>query len=227
MGLPCAHILQVTDNLDIGMCDVRWWNNFCYHYGRRAEITKAFDTAIQNKLPGVPWKYIPKNDGVAFPIYSNGTTEEHYKEMKLLYDNFGRAFLKGSHMPLPKETNGDAYDDESIMGLQSSTGFSQAFEETVSIDDSMNDTSASQKPNQQLRDKLTSYQDLVRKFEAVFRIAEEDPNDLVRLESILDEFQTYLLGKHQKRNFRSANSEVVSLFPSLDKKRKSVNLCKY
>ena len=30
----------------------------------------------------------------------------------------------------------DAYDDESIMGLQSSTGFSQAFEETVSIDDS-------------------------------------------------------------------------------------------
>jgi hypothetical protein len=36
-------------------------------------------------------------------------------------------------MPLPKETNGDAYDDENIMGLPSSTGFSQAFEETVSI----------------------------------------------------------------------------------------------
>jgi hypothetical protein len=138
MSLPCAHILQVADNLDIGMCDVCWGNDFCYHYGRKAEITKALDNSIQNKLPGVPLKYIPKNDGVMFPIYFIGTTEEHYKEMKLLFDNFACAFLKGSSMPLPKERNGDAYDDKSIMGLQPSTGFSQAFEETVSIDCSIN-----------------------------------------------------------------------------------------
>jgi hypothetical protein len=76
-------------------------------------------------------------------------------------------------------------------------------------------------------DKLPSYQDLLKKFEAVFCVAEEDSDDLIKFESILDEFQAYLLGKHQKKFFRSAISEVVSLFPSLDKKRKSVNLCKY
>lgn len=103
MGLPCAHILQLTDIVDIAMCDICWWNNFCYHYGRKAEITKAFDNAIQSKLPGVPWKYIHKNDEVMFPILSEGTTEEHYKDMKFLFDNFGHAFLKGRPRLVPKE----------------------------------------------------------------------------------------------------------------------------
>jgi ABC-type branched-subunit amino acid transport system ATPase component len=69
------------------------------------------------------------------------------------------------------------------------------------------------------------YQDLLRQFELVYHLAEEDSNDLFKLESLLEDFQISLLAKNEHKNHRNETSKVVSLFPSLDKKRKSTNFC--
>jgi hypothetical protein len=215
MALACSHILRLTNELSLSMCDVRWWNNYLYHFGRKEKLTSVFENAIQNTLPGVPWRYVSPDEEVLFPVAVPGTSEEHRKDMLFLFENFDRCFLKGAPRQLSIETNLIETSDIAT-GLETSVKCSQALAKDYAIGSAKVATL-----------KSPTYQDLMRKFEAVYKLAEEDTNDLIQLNSILDEYHTTLLGKHEKKNIRSSDSEVVSLLPSLDKKRKSRNLCNY
>ncbi len=212
MGLPCSHILCVTDHLDLSMCDLRWWKNYLYNYGRTGKLSDVFDKAFTKALPRVPWKR-KAHDQVIFPVIAAGTTAQQVSDMLYLYDNRDKVFVKGA----TRMNDSSNSAGEAVLGLQSSVKMSQVYADDFRMN--FADSPASTAKN------VPRYQDLLRKFELVYHLAEEDSNDLFKLESLLEDFQISLLAKNEHKNHRNETSKVVSLFPILNKKRKSANFC--
>jgi hypothetical protein len=212
MGLPCSHILCITDYLDLSMCDLRWWKNYLYHYGRTDKLSNVFDKALKEVLPGVPWKKKANNQAI-FPVVASGTTEDQVSDMLYLYENRDKVFVKGA----TRMDDNSSSAGKTVLSLHSEVKMSQVYADDFMMN-AVNSPASTAK-------NVPRYQDLLRQFELVYRLAEEDSNDLFKLESLLEDFQISLLAKNEHKNHRNETSKVVSLFPSLDKKRKSTNFC--
>jgi hypothetical protein len=95
VGLPCAHILRVTDKLDISMCDVRWWKSYSYFHGRHNELSKVFQVALENRCRGIPWQIEKAIGSTEYPIVGAGTNEEELSTMMYLFHSATKVLVLG------------------------------------------------------------------------------------------------------------------------------------
>ena len=53
MGLPCCHILRVTNELNASMCHIRWWEDYISFFDKRPDVTNVLLSLQSADSPGV------------------------------------------------------------------------------------------------------------------------------------------------------------------------------
>jgi len=72
-GIPCRHILHITNVVQLEHFDPRWHKVFHHYYGRESDVTQVFNEARNNPVPGCLYEgdLLPNPDSL--PLL-NGTT---------------------------------------------------------------------------------------------------------------------------------------------------------
>ncbi len=71
-----------------------------------------------------------------------------------------------------------------------------------------------------------TFQDTTKALKEAWNVVEHDKKDRIMLLRQLQDFTHNQLVKRSDKNKRSSSSQVISLFPQIDKRKKSTNYCK-
>ena len=219
-GIPCSHILRVTDKLVPQMCDIRWFKCYAEYFKHNEHVTKVLSSAVDNALPGVRWEE-NIDPGCNYPIAGTGTTEEEINEMTFMYNQWGRrVFVCGEPISVVSDDTASAKAVEEQAQLHQFVCRSNS---SISFRNSMQSGNRQEDHGE---DESLHYNDLKKMFDSLHKLSSNSKAEKIWLRDELQRLIGERIAVTAGKNHRSNCSSHVSCFPAIDKSKKSVNNCK-
>lgn len=210
MGLPCCHILRVTHELNVAMCNIRWSENYLAYFERNPETSEVLHRMQSMNSPGVYYKSCaPGRLDVTYPIFTDDLSESEFFVMQFIHNSTAPCVrgipLIDTPIPAPNRVD-SSYTSGGVLSYASESDQHHEFTSEMEHNDSH------------------TYTNVKREFDMVYNLCAPNVESVDLLRKALRDTMETVLHKYDHLNPRNENSSFVSPFPQIDTKKRSRRL---